>query len=473
MGHRVARERLERARQRSRVPLLQHRREASIRLRDQVHDEPGALLLLRVGEGLERRPLQGVPLVAGGVPCEALGHGLVEAVEVRALRQGRVHVGDQGLVRLAVEAVRRGQDHAAGGEHERDQEAGREVEDREPAEAPVPPATQQGAGHQEGHVDAHRRRGRGDQDLLLGADDEALPQLGEARDRQVGGIGRSRLDQETQVRHQAAQDAAQGEAASLAHDRDHDAEEGQDDGAHEHAQHQLDRADALAAAAVGQHHRQGESQDDGAGPQGERSALPVGEEVLLHHAGRQGELGQGPDDVGHHHRAQPAPREHGAHLVAQGAEGVLAGREGHPADRAQGDHPERHGEDLHPQEVGARQDAQVERRGQGAAAEGDRALQPARPREADPGAEGRARSLRPGLGEQGLLARGRGGLGRCAVAHAVILGTKPTTAPRILGAAPREAGSSRHTGGAPGPMSQRAARCPTPRTVSPSPPPAS
>ena len=106
-------------------------------------------------------------------------------------------------------------------------------------------------------------------------------------------------------------------------------------------------------------------------------AQDVGGEVVANGIGAEGELRHAPHEVGHQRRDRPAPAQDGVDVLIDRPERPFAGGEGDIADGAEHHDAQNHRQRLQPHQAVAGENAQVQAPRERAAAQRDRALQPA------------------------------------------------------------------------------------------------
>ena len=218
-----------------------------------------------------------------------------------------------------------GNHHAAGGKHERDKEASREIEDCQATEATVPAFAEHRVGQQERHVDADRRRRCGDHPLALRRQDGLRPVVRVAGRGDEGlQVGR-RSPKEANVRREARENPAPVEDALQRHGRHHTEETD-----HHQAHHRLERPVEDPHPHSGRvvepdNHRGHEKQPQHTEELPRFTPERLGKKILLQGRRPQRELRHGPHKVGHQRREQPAPAEHRADMGRNRVKGPLSG----------------------------------------------------------------------------------------------------------------------------------------------------
>lgn len=150
------------------------------------------------------------------------------------------------------------------------------------------------------------------------------------------------------------------------------AEEGSDhrkEGENDQGDHDFDDAiEELGAAAAGLvkvvNQEANEEKGDDDGPS---EGIGV-EEILLESAGGEGELGHGPDHIGHDGGDDPGPTEEGMEVGIDELKGALFGGKGDVGDGGEHDDPADHGEGLHPEEAVAGDHSEKKGASEGSAA---------------------------------------------------------------------------------------------------------
>jgi hypothetical protein len=99
---------------------------------------------------------------------------------------------------------------------------------------------------------------------------------------------------------------------------------------------------------------------------------------LLDGGGAEGELRHGPDNIGHDGGDEPGPAQERVEVAVDEVKGPRIGRKSDVGDGREHDDAANHCQWLHPQKPVTGNDAEKERSCQGAAAESDGSLHPAR-----------------------------------------------------------------------------------------------
>lgn len=274
-----------------------------------------------------------------------------------------------------METTRRGNHYTGGGEEEGDEEADGEVGDGEAAMLFAPALFKEGIREEEGHVDTDGRTKGGEGDVALLGGDLVAPEVGEIRFGDEGFVGGGGGEEGEGVRDVTAENFGNGKLAA-GEEGDDDGEEGE----HDDGDHELDnevegfRSFAIGLIEIVDEESGDEEGDDDGGLAG---LACEDTEVLLDGSGGEGELGHGPDHVGHDGGDEPRPAEEGVEVAVDGMEGAVASGEGDVGDGGEHDDAANHGEGLDPHGAEAGGAAEKEGASEGAAAEGDGALQPA------------------------------------------------------------------------------------------------